>query len=96
MNRENLNDFVEARVGAATDRSCDRSMAWPVAKDWKLKAWLRFNLAHRIKRKKYISLTDLRLSAKEIGDALVKELGEIFYQGFFRSRKSEFEAYQSV
>ena len=46
------------------------------------------------KRKKYISLTDLGWTQKEIGDRVSKELGEIFYQGFSDEEIREFEAYQ--
>ena len=46
------------------------------------------------KRKKFVVLTDLGWTQKEIGDRVSKELGEIFYQGFSNQEILEFEAYQ--
>ena len=46
------------------------------------------------KRKKFVVLTDLGWTQKEIGDRVSKELGEIFYQGFSDQEIREFEAYQ--
>ena len=46
------------------------------------------------KRKKFVVLTELGWSQKEIGDRVSKELGEIFYQGFSDQEIREFEAYQ--
>ena len=46
------------------------------------------------KRRKFVSLTELGWTQKEIGDRVSKELGEIFYQGFSNQEIREFEAYQ--
>lgn len=46
------------------------------------------------KRKKFVVLTKLGWTQKEIGDRVSKELGEIFYQGFSDQEIREFEAYQ--
>ena len=46
------------------------------------------------KRKKFVALTKLGWSQKEIGDRVSKELGEIFYQGFSDQEIREFEAFQ--
>ena len=46
------------------------------------------------KRKKFVVLTELGWTQKEIGDRVSKELGEIFYQGFSNQEIREFEAYQ--
>lgn len=46
------------------------------------------------KRKKYVILTELGWSQKEIGDRVSRELGSIFYQGFSQQEIRDFEAYQ--
>ena len=46
------------------------------------------------KRRKFVCLTELGWTQKEIGDRVSKELGEIFYQGFSDQEIQEFEAYQ--
>ncbi|MBF8969641.1 MarR family transcriptional regulator [Streptococcus sp. NLN76] len=46
------------------------------------------------KRKKYVILTELGWSQKEIGDRVSRELGNIFYQGFSQQEIRDFEAYQ--
>ena len=46
------------------------------------------------KRKKFVVLTDLGWTQKEIGDRVSQELGEIFYQGFSNQEIREFQAYQ--
>ena len=46
------------------------------------------------KRKKFVVLTDLGWTQKEIGDRVSQELGEIFYQGFSDNEIQEFEEYQ--
>jgi MarR family transcriptional regulator, organic hydroperoxide resistance regulator len=46
------------------------------------------------KRRKFVSLTELGWSQKEIGDRVSKELGEIFYQGFSNQEIRDFEAFQ--
>lgn len=46
------------------------------------------------KRKKFIVLTELGWSQKEIGDKVSAELGEIFYQGFSDEEIQAFEAFQ--
>ena len=46
------------------------------------------------KRKKFIVLTPLGWSQKEIGERVSQELGEIFYQGFSDEEIASFEAYQ--
>ena len=46
------------------------------------------------KRKKYIVLTELGWSQKEIGDRVSAELGDIFYKGFSDQEIQQFEAFQ--
>lgn len=46
------------------------------------------------KRKKFVVLTDLGWTQKDIGDRVSQELGEIFYQGFSDNEIQEFQAYQ--
>ena len=46
------------------------------------------------KRKKFVVLTELGWTQKDIGDRVSQELGEIFYQGFSDNEIQEFQAYQ--
>ncbi len=79
VNREILGDFVEARVGVQALRQISllrRSSQYIdqyVGKKLKNKAWLRFNLAHRMGARKHISLTDPKLRQRN-GDRVSKEL----------------------
>ena len=46
------------------------------------------------KRKKYIILTQLGWSQKEIGDRVSKKLADIFYEGFQNEEIKQFEKFQ--
>lgn len=55
---------------------------------------VKIEQSDRDKRKKFVVLTDLGWTQKDIGDRVSQELGEIFYQGFSDNEIQEFQAYQ--
>lgn len=46
------------------------------------------------KRRKYVNLTELGKSQKEIGERVSQELYEIFYTGFSEEEIQQFEKFQ--
>lgn len=55
---------------------------------------VKIEQSNQDKRKKFVVLTDLGWTQKDIGDRVSQELGEIFYQGFSDQEIREFEEYQ--